>query len=244
MFLGHWQFLRGFFELVYLRYLLAWFAIVPFALILLNKAPQQIKISDQPFYLNLSLPFSWWILWAASILYFVAFILYQAFCPAFIKRYPSFGEYKAIQHSRRWIVWEFFYAVSSERRDQNLVSAGWKHIYLFFSPLREQNVLYERIDKKGFIDRTELTLVPSENPKVEKEETAAYFLYDDKICKLACGSNSEEKERELFWEVFGHFAKQGKAVRSIIQALSLLAVLLVVFVAAQHVLTGIRLAFD
>ena len=51
------------------------------------------------------------------------------------------------------------------------------------------------------------------------------------------------KEKEIFWEVFGHFAKQGSAIRSLISFLIGGTVVLLLIVLAQHILAVAQLIF-
>jgi hypothetical protein len=129
MFLGHWQFFKNFFQIAFMRYLLFWFAIVPIFVKLLSGLPEKLTIPGTTHFLTFSLPFTWWLLWLASLSYFIAFILFHAFCPQFIKRYPSFTEYKIHGHSPRWIIWEFFFAVEGPRQPVNLISRFWRAVY-------------------------------------------------------------------------------------------------------------------
>jgi hypothetical protein len=107
-----WQFLRDFFRIYYLRYLVQWFAIVPLVLVALADMPDRLAVrvtQNQYFIVNFALPFTWWLLWLSSVLYIIGWILYVLFGPAFIRRYTNYGAYQVLQHSERWIIWEWYY---------------------------------------------------------------------------------------------------------------------------------------
>jgi hypothetical protein len=244
MFLGHWQFLRSFFDFVFLRYLLAWFAIVPVLVNVLQTAPARWRIGEQEFVLTLSLPFSWWLLWLASLSYFVAFALYHLFCPPFIKRYPSFKEYDDMGHSPRWIAWEFFYAIDNSQRASTGPANIWKAIYYFFSPLVKKEQLFDRVIKKNYAVKADISSLPTKNPIVEEKETATYFQYNGTIFRLASNpedTNTQVKVKEIFWEVFGHFAKQGAGIRASIYILVGITLILVLITAVQHIWSAAHL---
>jgi hypothetical protein len=106
-----WQFLRDFFGIHYLRYLVTWFAIVPIAVVVFGDMPDFLRISlhrDQYLTFRLALPFTWWLLWLSSVLYIVGWSIYVLFGPRFIRRYSHYGAYQAWQHSERWIIWEWY----------------------------------------------------------------------------------------------------------------------------------------
>src|SRR5258706_252517 len=66
------------------------------------------------------IPLSLWLLWPASVCFVLAWALVIIACPKFIREYRDFGQYKARQHSHRWIVWEFFINLES--------LSGWESI--------------------------------------------------------------------------------------------------------------------
>jgi hypothetical protein len=244
MFLGHWQFFKDFFKIAFLRYLLFWFAIVPIFVKLLSGLPDKLKIPGSDHFLSLSLPFTWWLLWLASLLYFIAFILFHAFCPQFIKRYPSYTEYKIHGHSPRWVIWEFFYAVEGPKGASNFVARIWQKIYFFLSPIRETDKLFQRVVTKKYAEETIDN--PSVNPLVEETQTTAFFISNNKLYKISCNPDApsvDVKEKEIFWEVFGHFAKQGARIRSLISFLIGGTVILLLAVLAQHIYTVAQLIF-
>ncbi len=244
MFLGHWQFFKDFFRIAFLRYLLFWFAIVPIFVKLLSGLPEKLRIPATDHFLTLSLPFSWWLLWLASLLYFIAYILFHAFCPQFIKRYPSYAEYEAYRHSPRWVIWEFYYAIEEPKRPSNLAARAWKSIYYYFSPITEADKLFARVITKKYAEETAES--PTINPLVEETQTTAFFKADNKLYKISNDPSSTTaavKEREIFWEVFGHFAKQGPQIRSLISLLIGGTVSLLLIVLIQHILTVAQLIF-
>jgi len=243
MFLGHWQFFKDFFRIAFLRYLLFWFAVVPIFVKLLSELPEKLKFPGTDYFLTLSLPFTWWLLWLASLCYFLAFILFHAFCPQFIKRYPSFTEYKLHGHSPRWIIWEFYFAVEGPQRSANWIAALWQKFYYSISPITQTDKLFQRVITKRYaVDAGEN--MPTTNPVVEEKQTTTYFKSGDHVYKISCDPDStgiQVKESEIFWEVFGHFAKQVPGVRTTISILIAATIGLLLIVLLQHILTVVRL---
>ncbi len=245
MFLKHWQFLRSFFDFAYLRYLLGWFALVPFVLNLLVAIPSEVILFEK-YRLNLTLPFTWWTLWIASLAYFIAFSLYHLFCPSFIKRYPSYAAYLTHEHSPRWIVWEFYYALNADKLAETRWGRIIDYFYYLISPLREKDVIYERVITKRYAIATDLKKLPSEKPIVGASATKTYFKYDGKIYELLCDQTEKLvkiREQEIFWEVFGHFAKQGAFVRGVISWLIGISLALVFWTVGEHVYSGFKFIF-
>src|SRR5690606_38778117 len=86
----HWQWYKGFFGIIILRYLVTWFAIVPIIAKLFSGLDLSMKLGSAntvEIHSNLTLPFSLQILWLASFFYVLALLLYHFFCPSFIKKY-------------------------------------------------------------------------------------------------------------------------------------------------------------
>jgi hypothetical protein len=242
MLLGHWQFFKDFFKIGFLRYLLFWFAVVPIFVKLFSGLPEHLKIPGTEHFLTFSLPFTWWFLWLASLSYFVAFVLFQAFCPQFIKRYPSYTEYKAHGHSPRWVIWEFYYAVEGPGRPTSLIGRLWKNIYDTVSPITQTDKIFERVITKKYALETIEKF--TDNPQVEENQTTAFFVFQDKEYKIFCDPSTDDivvKEKEIFWEVFGHFAKQGSGVRALIQILIAITAAFLMIVLIEHIVSVVRL---
>lgn len=89
---------------------MTWFAIVPILAKLFVNIPLDFKVdflhTSIEYSFNLSLPFYWQFLWYSSFSFVLAYILYIKFCPQFIRKYNSFGDYFALMHSPRWLIVE------------------------------------------------------------------------------------------------------------------------------------------
>lgn len=253
MFLGHWQFFKNFFQIAFLRYLLFWFAVVPIFIKFASKLPDEIAIpgfglpnTGASYHavpvLTLSLPFSWWLLWLASLSYFFAFLLFHAFCPQFIKRYPSYTDYQTHGHSPRWVIWEFYYAVYGGVA-ANWVAKIWQKIFYRLSPITQTEKLFDRVITKKYAAET-AEAIPAKNPLVEQNQTTSFFKYREKTYRISCDPSAADtpvKEKEIFWEVFGHFAKQAPNIRAVISFLIGLSILLLLIVLTQHIWTVVQL---
>ena len=144
----HWQWYKSFFSISILRYFVIWFSVVPILAQWLSQIPEgkiyfrsikslngtQTQIDPvEPiayFSISLGLPFNWELLWASSLFFVLALASYVIFCPSFIRKYPSFKEYKLHFHSPRWIVWEAINIVKDKS---------------------ERNMLFERLDIKKYL---------------------------------------------------------------------------------------------
>ena len=173
----NWQWYRSYFSLNYIRYFATWFALAPFIQSVsdLGKDGEQICAVGSCFYISFNLPFSWWILWIASILFISAFALYALYCPSFIKRYSSFSDYESHRHAPRWASWETLHLLESSLENPKsydlakFVSRLKTKGYLVASNKnvknpaviveKDQSVLYFSYEKQDF----ELRMPPSEN---------------------------------------------------------------------------------
>lgn len=191
---ARWQFIRRYYPIALIRSSLFWVAAMPIAIKVMEDLPDQIEISfgtDKVYELTLALPFTWWVLWAASFSYLLSYSIFALFCPEFIKRYGSYSDYLVEGHSPRWLPW-----VASKLFDQNM---GRKKFV-------------KRLTDKGY-------LVPSERTKNEvavedrhtvwvREIDGSYFEFsmpryrdgelDDDLTDTA--------NKEVFWEVFARYA--------------------------------------
>jgi len=76
-----WQSYKVLYQLTIFRYLITWFAIVPFIALVIQRLPKEIKFSfftaQVDYIINLALPFSWELLWVSSLLFVISFGLYM-----------------------------------------------------------------------------------------------------------------------------------------------------------------------
>lgn len=73
-----------------------WFFLIPLIAKFLQKIPEKIEfdyMSIDPISLNLIIPFSWYLLFAAGGLFIVSNLVYRAACPHIIREFRNFSEF-------------------------------------------------------------------------------------------------------------------------------------------------------
>lgn len=246
----HWQSYKNLFQITVFRYLVTWFAIVPFLALLLKNLPQEFKIdalhTKFEYSFNLGLPFSWQLLWYSSLSFVIAYVLYIIFCPSFIRKYNSFKDYIAMMHSPRWVIWE----------SKNI-----------FKKKMDIDKFYERISTKKYIATVSDVVFEAKkndyNQKkkdyddefkdygviIEEKQTMLYFKYNNKSFGLGLpilSNNIEDKqqtslvEKELFWEVFGRYSASFSFVRIVILILLGISTILFSIVLIQNIIAGLK----
>jgi hypothetical protein len=227
-----WQWYRSFFNITIFRYFTLVFAIFPILIKTLGQIPKELTltINLKTFIINLELPFNWYCLWFSAFFYVIAYALYLIFCPSFIKKYPSYSEYKAHLHSPRWIAWEMKEIV----KDEN-----------------EKEKLYDRLKTKSYL--TELNsnnIKVNDLPKVDVKEkqTELTFMYKETLYKFAMpilvNEDEDEKntliaEREVFWEIFGRFSSSKQNIRFYVRLSLFLSTFFFVIVLIQNIVTAL-----
>lgn len=224
----HWQWYREFFSVAILRYFVVWFSIVPLALSVVRSVPAKIHISSWSIDLHPSLPFSWTILWFASLAYTAALLIFTACCPYFIRKYPSFAHYKSVGHSPRWLVWLAFDV-------QKGGGDPWKK-------------LSSKLHEKGYLDiSNRLDDLPAE-PEVLDRGTVLSFVMDNVryefVIPRECPGKTDEAEREIFWEIFGAHSGSRRFFRLSIIVLLIFALILFGVVLVQHIWSALPTAFE
>src|ERR1700722_15181062 len=100
----HWQWYKRFFDGNVFKFFISFLSLLP----IIAKVFQSTN-SDGTAVASVESKlkglFSWELLWFAAILYLIAYVLYSLFCPALIKTYNNFKDYKDYGHSPRWLVW-------------------------------------------------------------------------------------------------------------------------------------------
>lgn len=234
----HWQWYKDFFSLNYIRYFATWFAAAPIFANLFNVSGSvtPICIQDDCIKIQMNLPFSWWILWIGSILFILAFGLYHAYCPPFIKRYSSYSDYLAARHSPRWAAWEAKSLVEDSLRHPN----GY-----------DLEKFVDRLSTKDFVKKEKMAqLTP--NVVVETFQSVLRFEYEGETYKLGMPpievkSESDQKHvetavHEVVWEIFGRRASSFKRIRFIITYLIRMAWFTVLLTIAQNIYSVIEYA--
>jgi hypothetical protein len=249
-FLSHWQFMLPFFSLPVARLFITWFALVPIAAHLLSNAPEtlkipqrcdwviefgsrpkvedlfhsQSKIQSQCTYIDvpIGLPFNWKLLWFASLLFFIAFVIHSIACPKFIRRYPNFGAYLAEGHAVRWMVWEFYY---------------------MDTPHNVRADVERRLIVKGYASKSNEE--STGQPNVVKECTYLVFTHQQENYRFASPSSkadevSRDWERDVFWEVFGGWAKSRPIFAWAIRQLLRGAMLLTAYVVCENIAVALK----
>lgn len=90
-----WIILKSWANNSVIRSSMIWLAIVPVAIVILQKADNSFQIlgTNPQLTINLSLPFSWIVLYFAGIFGFVGRVILLYFCPNCIRDYPTFSEF-------------------------------------------------------------------------------------------------------------------------------------------------------
>lgn len=223
-----WENYITFFDIQIFRYLLMWFSLVPIIAGLIGQLPTPlpISISGVVYKIELTLPFSWQLLWLSSFSFVIAFIIYKLWCPDFIIKYNSYSDYLARSHDRRWLSWESYYMwtyISEEQKQKFLDVALRKE----FAEMLDDAVDFS-FDKK---------------PIVEKEQTVFYFKHQEKKYKLASpslkqGIDNENQQCGLFYEIFGRYTSSKIGIRFVIFLLLFLSLLLFSLAFIQHICRG------
>jgi len=250
----HWQSYKNLFQITVFKYLVTWFAIVPFFALLLKNMPQEFKIdilhTKIEYSFNFGLPFSWQLLWFSSLSFVIAYVLYLIFCPSFIRKYNSFKDYIAMMHSPRWVIWE----------SKNI-----------FNKKMDVDKFYKRISTKKYVEEIDLSSFESlkkeynENKKedseefkdfgviIEEKQTKLYFKYNNKAFGLGMPiiiNNNEDEvqtrivEKELYWEVFGRYSASFPKIRMTILGLLSLSTILFIIVLVQNIYNGFLLLLN
>lgn len=223
----NWQSYRSFFQFPIIRYMIYWFALVPAVLTVTSDLPGEICAA--PYCINLSLPFSWWLLWLASLSFIAAYVLYQFFCPRFIKQYPSYAEFKSQGHSPRWAAWQIAELVENQFEIPKLV---------------------ERLLTKGFVTPVTSPAAPLGTPIVEADQTVVFIENAGAFYRFGAPPREPsaqtvedhgvaEADQEVFWEVFGRFAKAWPKIRCWVLSLLIASLIGVILVVVQNILSVI-----
>lgn len=216
---SHWQFLNSFFQPSVTRFFISWFALAPVFVRAIENLPDPllIPLAGTSVSLSLRLPFSWEVLWWASLIYALAFVMYLIICPGFIKRYPSYNAYIDRGHSPRWLVWEVFRAWRSS-------SAKAKH-----------KLLKRLVDKKYAIEK-ENNGAPHLPPTVSEVGTEWFFEYEQASYLLCINEElGETRQKDLFWEILARHGGSYAPARYFIWLLLLAASALVFWVVIQNI---------
>ena len=190
----HWQWYKDFFKVTVFRYLITWFAIVPFFVKALDSIPKKVMFQTAPnvqIPINIEMPFHWQLLWLSSLAFVLSFALYKIFCPGFITKYPNYSKYLKYNHSPRWIVWE----------SSKLISKNF-----------EKSKFLERLMEKDYLVKSESSVTnPDKSPIIGTFQTVLYLNHNNETYELgmpilhSSPAESEQvtmvAEKEIFWEI-------------------------------------------
>jgi hypothetical protein len=229
-----WEEYKQFFQITIFRYLVLWFSLVPIIAGMIENLPKKIDINmgGTILQIELSLPFTWQLLWMSSLFFAIAFSIYAIRCPNFIRKYNSYKDYQAFSHDVRWMSWEAS-RLLADANDQ------------------QKDKLIERLTTKNYL--LELTkndeFTKSPNPVVEEKQTVLYFEHKGKKYKLGMPvldgeSSVTDSEKGVFYELFGRYSESRKLERTTIIFLLILSLILFVFVLFQHVFSGLCFVYN
>lgn len=219
---GHWQNLRRYFKPIVVRTFITWFAVAPIALKVMEGLPETIPVplGERSYHLTLALPFSWYLLWIASLAYFLAYVLYIGTCPRFVREFPDFSEFLRQSHSPRFLVWE--------------LSRVWRNGY-------DRERIAKRLIEKGLAVKVEGP-VPDDNPRVSARGTVFVFEWKGTLFEtIAHEDDTENRQRELFWETFSPAARYAPGRRNLTWLLLTVSFLLVAIVVIQQIWFVLRI---
>ena len=247
----HWQNFKDFFQITVLKYLVTWFAIVPFFAILFYKIPTQFKIdilhtTKIEYVFNFKLPFTWQLLWFSSLFFVIAYFLYLVKCPKFIKKYNSFADYVLLMHSPRWLIWEskkifqknidiekFFQRITTKKYVQKISLENFNQVKSSYNNTHAKTNVFSKCEAI-----------------VEEKQTKLYFMHGGEFFTMGLPILKEDNEvdkdqtqivvQELFWEVFGRYSSAFPIIRLIILILLIFSTILFLIVLFQNIISGIR----
>ncbi|EKO3375811.1 hypothetical protein KW505_07100 [Vibrio fluvialis] len=229
-----WEQYRIFFNLIILRYLVLWFAIVPILGGLFSKIKNPITFIDsvgKQHELNLALPFSWQLLWLSSLFFVLSLFIYYIRCPNFVRKYHNFSYYKEYFHDYRWLVWEAEKLVKSIKNEQ---------MDKFIDRLHEKKEIMISISEDEFNG------INNENNakvSVEKTCTSLTFSHKNKYFKLSLPRHESNEDNLMeqvgvFYEIYGRFSSSRHLSRFFILILLSFSGLLFAYVFCQHIFHG------
>lgn len=228
-YIPRWETYKDIYQITIFRYLVLWFSLVPVISGIVSQLPSPLifNLGGHPLQLELTLPFNWQILWLSSLFFVISLLLYQIYCPKFIKKYNNYGDYLAYHHDFRWMTWEA-------------------------KILLKKNIgvskFTDRIKTKGYASEVKSTdgkgLL---EPFVTEKTTDVYFVSDNKTYRLSLPHyteiNSESvldpfADKGMFYEVFGRYSESKAFWRFIILVLALISLGLFFVVLFEHIYTG------
>lgn len=230
--IDRWEEYQEFFQLIILRYLVAWFTLVPIVAALVGQLPNPLPItlSGVTYTINLALPFHWQILWVSSLFFVIALGIYKVRCPKFIKKYNNYSDYSGYKHHPRWLAWE-------------------AHNLLKIASDKEKKILSERLSDKGYLEKLkeELSEELCLKPKVEDKQTTIEFKVDGASYKfgmpILSTSEDQESEKDIFYELFGRYSASRCIARATIKIFLLFSLILFIIVLGQHIFSGAVLSW-
>lgn len=84
-----------------------WFFIIPIAAKLLQNIPKKINLnllSIEPIEINLSFPFTWYLIFIAGGLFIISNLIYQTACPHIIREFKNFSEFLAAGYPNSYLI--------------------------------------------------------------------------------------------------------------------------------------------
>lgn len=216
---SHWQFLNVFFKPSITRFFISWFALAPAVVKAVQDLPNPliITVGAGTYQVPLDLPFRWEILWWASLIYAIAFVLHLIFCPGFIKRYPNYNAYTDRGHSPRWLVWEVFRA--------------WGSI-----PAKAREKLFDRLASKNYAVPKSTHLSPYAKPKVSEGGTEWAFEHKGETYVLSIDEGlHSDRQKDLFWEILGRHGGSRVGLRYTVWFLLATSAVFVLYVVIENV---------
>jgi hypothetical protein len=168
-----------------------------------------------------TVPTSIWITWLSAVAFILSWTILRFRCPSLILDYRHYGEFKAHEHSHRWIVWLFYKTISELSSWQTIVQETLaKGLSVNIEKVAPQCTfsVCPYLVKKGKNSKAEPFAPPTDNDTVtihdpvniNRDLYVPIHCYGERILLLLQEDDPkrEEKEKELFWILYSQAAKE------------------------------------
>jgi hypothetical protein len=174
-----------------------------------------------------SIPWSLWIMWWASLSFIASWIILKFNCPDFIQQYQDYDQYKKKQHSHRWILWLFYSNITKLTSWEVIVQETLaKEISILVDPgeppevhgLQSWMVRKKADDAPANFNPTDentVTIFYPENIKRDLYVPIAFKTQGMLLLLREEDPDLNEKEKELFWILFTQAAKEKPVSRTL-----------------------------
>lgn len=226
-----WEKYKSFFQYEVLRYLVVWFTMTPVIAKIFENVPDEIVLNiwEYSLAINLGLTFNWKLLWLSSLIYIISLILYQIFCPGFIKEYNQYDDYAKKGHDPRWLVWIAAKLVKNK-----------KLVRKFTERMLEKRFITEVCESNCH-----------EEPQVLVKETVLHYECEGRKYSFSMPQYNEANhdeiksvENSVFWEIFGRYSGANFKVRITIMLFLIISGIFFIIPLFGHIVAGLKFVFS